>query len=194
MRYWHRPLTEWHYFLSRRGRFSVVRNVRLRDDVCGGARGGGRARVAKVIAYSEARRAECLREYDMLRGVRQQNIVRMRETFVHDDCVILILDKLYGENVARSLSLKNRYSEYHVTSVIKQVSGSVGRWVGGLVGRWVGGSVDRWVGGSVGRWVVRVGGSVGRWVGGLVGRWVGGSVGCEGRWVGGSVGRWVSGS
>jgi hypothetical protein len=35
--------------------------------------------------------------------------------------VALVLEKLYGENVARSLSLKNKYNEYMVTSIVKQV-------------------------------------------------------------------------
>ena len=39
--------------------------------------------------------------------------------------MVLVLEKLYGENVARSLSLKNKYNEHQVSAIIKQVSQNV---------------------------------------------------------------------
>ena len=57
----------------------------------------------------------------MLQAVRQEHIVRLHEAFLYNDCVILVLEKMYGENVARSLSLKNKYNEHQVANIIKQV-------------------------------------------------------------------------
>ncbi len=48
--------------------------------------------------------------------------MRLYEAFVHENFVFLVFEKLYGENVARSLSLKHKYSEYQVSSIIKQAS------------------------------------------------------------------------
>ena len=47
--------------------------------------------------------------------------MRLFEAFVHEGFVFLVFEKLYGENVARSLSLKHKYTEYQVSSIIKQV-------------------------------------------------------------------------
>ena len=54
-------------------------------------------------------------------NVRQEHVVRLFEAFVHEGFVFLVFEKLYGENVARSLSLKHKYTEYQVSSIIKQV-------------------------------------------------------------------------
>jgi len=67
------------------------------------------------------RSEESLREYEMLKAVRQEHIVRMHEAFLFGGFVVLVFEKLYGENVVRSLSLKNRYNEHTVTVVVKQV-------------------------------------------------------------------------
>ena len=78
-------------------------------------------RVAKISVYNPDRSDESVREYEMLKSVRQEHIVRLHEAFLFNDFVILVFEKLYGENVVRSLSLKNRYNEHTVTVVIKQV-------------------------------------------------------------------------
>ena len=46
---------------------------------------------------------------------------QLYEAYIFEDHMILILEKLYGQNVARSLSLKNKYNEYQVSAIIKQV-------------------------------------------------------------------------
>lgn len=56
-----------------------------------------------------------------LQNIRQEHIIRLYQAFVHDGFVFLVFEKLYGENVARSLSLKHKYTEYQVSSIIKQV-------------------------------------------------------------------------
>ena len=83
-------------------------------------------RVAKILCYDESNPDDSLREYEMLKGIRQQHIVRLYEAFLHNNFVYLIFEKLYGENVARSLSLKNKYNEHHVTSIVKQVGKPIG--------------------------------------------------------------------
>lgn len=100
-------------YLSR-GRFSLVRNVKPKQ-------GKKVRRVAKILPYNPSEHDESLREYDMLKSVRQEHIVKMHEAFLYNGFVVLILEKLYGENVARSLSLKSKYNEHHVSSIIKQV-------------------------------------------------------------------------
>ena len=98
-----------------RGRYTLVKNVKPKQ-------GKKIRRVAKILCYDESNPDDSLREYEMLKGIRQQHIVRLHEAFLHNNFVYLVFDKLYGENVARSLSLKNKYNEHHVTSIIKQVS------------------------------------------------------------------------
>jgi serine/threonine protein kinase len=97
-----------------KGRFTLVRNVKPKE--------GKKVKlIAKIIPYDAGKAEESLREYEMLKSVRQENIVRLHEAYVHNECVFLVLEKLYGENVARSLSLKNKYTEHQVSSIIKQV-------------------------------------------------------------------------
>ena len=74
--------------------------------------------VAKIIPEEDS---DSLREYEMLKSVRQEHIIRMHEAFQHNGFVTLVFDKLYGENVARSLSLKNKYNENQVSGIMKQV-------------------------------------------------------------------------
>jgi len=102
-----------------RGRFSLVRNVQTKD----GGGGGSKAckRVAKISVYDASKSDESLCEYEMLKALRQEHVVRLHEAFLFDGFVVLVLEKLYGENVVRSLSLKNRYNEHTVTVVVKQV-------------------------------------------------------------------------
>ena len=102
------------YICLCRGRFTLIRNVKPKE--------GTRVhRVAKVIPYSDNTKEDSLREFEMLKSLRQEHIVRMYEGFLYNGFCVLILEKLYGENVARSLSLKNKYNEYQVTGIIKQV-------------------------------------------------------------------------
>lgn len=123
-----------------RGRFTLIRNVK--------PLGGGKTRhVAKIIPYDHRRKADSLREYEMLKDISKfsmfvtvtqcrttpislanyicdaemDRIVRLFEAYHHNDYVVLVLEKLYGENVVRSLSLKNKYNEQHVVSIVKQV-------------------------------------------------------------------------
>jgi len=97
-----------------RGRFTIVRNVKPKE-------GKKVKRVAKIIPFNPANADESLREYEMLKSVRQEHIVRLHEAFLYNDCVVLVLEKMYGENVCRSLSLKNKYNEHQVSTIIKQV-------------------------------------------------------------------------
>ena len=62
-----------------------------------------------------------------MRFIFQEHIVRLYEAYQNDTSVVLVFEKLFGENVARSLSLKNRYSEQQVSAIIKQVSSMVSK-------------------------------------------------------------------
>ncbi len=99
----------------------MIKNVKPKD-------GKKVKRVAKISCYDSDRPDTCLREYEMLKSVRQQHIVRLWEAYLSDNFVVLVFEKLYGENVARSLSLKNKYNEYQVSSIIKQVRLGVRTW------------------------------------------------------------------
>jgi len=101
----------------RRGRYSLVRNVQSKD-------GSKAKRVAKISVYNAERPDDSLCEFETLKSVRQEHVVRLHEAFLFDGFVFLVFEKLYGENVVRSLSLKNRYNENTVTVIIKQVINS----------------------------------------------------------------------
>jgi hypothetical protein len=101
-------------FMLYRGCFSLVRDVESRH-------GAKARRVAKISVYDSSKPENSLREFEMLKAVTQEHVVRLHEAFLFNDFVILVFEKLYGESVARSLSLKNRYNEHTVTEIIKQV-------------------------------------------------------------------------
>jgi len=105
--------TWWLCFLFR-GRFSIVLNVQPREGV-------KIKRVAKVSEFDPVNSERSLREYEVLKAVRQEHVIRLYEAFLWNNFVVLVFEKLYGENVVRSLSLKNRYTEYTVTTIVKQV-------------------------------------------------------------------------
>lgn len=101
-----------------RGHFSLIRNVESKD--------GMKAKyVAKIMVYDSSKPEESLREYNMLKSVRQEHIVRLHEAYLSNEFVFLVFEKLYGENIVRSLSLKNKYNEQTVTDIIKQVLDAV---------------------------------------------------------------------
>lgn len=79
-------------------------------------------RVCKISEYNASDPVNSLREYEMLKCVNQEHIVRLYEAYLSDDFVYLVFEKLYGENCVRSISLKNKYDEYLVTHIIQQVS------------------------------------------------------------------------
>ena len=83
--------------------------------------------VGKVTKYDSASPGESLREFDMLKGVCQENIVLLHEAFVWQGHVVMVCERLFGENVVRSLSFKNKYDEYTITTILKQV-GVVAFW------------------------------------------------------------------
>ena len=87
--------------------------------------------VAKMLVFNAGRPEESLREYETLKAVRQEHVVRLHEAYLWDGFVVLVLERLYGENVVRSVSLKSKYDEHVVSSIIKQVGGGEG-W-GGVV-------------------------------------------------------------
>ena len=77
-------------FISR-GRFTVLRNAhRKQDSVKGGAgalAGANKSKrefVAKLSQMNYAKEAESLREFEALKNIRQQNIARLHEAFIHD--------------------------------------------------------------------------------------------------------------
>jgi hypothetical protein len=76
-----------------RGRFSLVRDVDSKD-------GSRPRRVAKISIYDGSRIEDSLREFEMLKSVRQEHVIRLHEAFVHNDFVILIFEKMFGESVA----------------------------------------------------------------------------------------------
>ncbi|ESO11851.1 hypothetical protein HELRODRAFT_71319, partial [Helobdella robusta] len=101
---------------SARGQFSLLMNAELNIPGC-----TSKQIVVKITEYNKLSPGECLREYDMLKMVNQERITQMVAAFVWKECIVLAFEKLYGENVVRSLSFKNKYDEHTVTTIIKQV-------------------------------------------------------------------------
>lgn len=99
-----------------RGRFTIVRNVKPKESK------SRIHQVAKILPYDKSKHDESLQEYFMLKDMRQEHLVRLDEAYLYEGFVVLVLEKLWGENVARSLSLKNKYNEHHVSAIIKQVN------------------------------------------------------------------------
>ena len=68
------------YMNSCSGRHTVLRNAHRKED----SSQRRREFVAKLSQMNYAKEAESLREFDALKSIRQQNIARMHEAFVHD--------------------------------------------------------------------------------------------------------------
>ncbi|KAL5005868.1 hypothetical protein ScPMuIL_017026 [Solemya velum] len=77
--------------------------------------------VAKIVPYTPGKREEVLREFNILRTINQYCIVRLFDSFLIGDRVYIIYERLFGENVVRHISYKNKYNEETVARVIRQL-------------------------------------------------------------------------
>ncbi|XP_013394705.1 obscurin-like [Lingula anatina] len=100
-----------------RGNFSVVRSCGRKDMPA--------TLAAKIIAYTPSNRSQVLHEFEILKTLNQERIVRLHEAFTTPDHLILIMDRLYGENILQFLSYKNKYTEETVAKVMRQVIDAV---------------------------------------------------------------------
>ncbi|CAH1789060.1 unnamed protein product [Owenia fusiformis] len=101
-----------------RGKFSIIRNCHPID-------GSSKQRAAKISLFNSEKEKECLQEYEVLKLVRQEHIVRLLEAFQTTEYVCLIFEKLHGEDVTRYLSFKTKYTEELVSKVIRQVMDAI---------------------------------------------------------------------
>ena len=69
---------------ARRGRFTLVRNVK-QTSAAGGMTSAAAGLVAKISLHKASREEESLREYNILKAMKQQNIVRMHEAYLHNE-------------------------------------------------------------------------------------------------------------
>ncbi|XP_064646394.1 muscle M-line assembly protein unc-89-like isoform X2 [Lineus longissimus] len=76
----------------------------------------------EYIAKIRLKRSEdALREYNILKGLRQERICQLFEAYQTANKVTLILEPLSGEELIRGLCFKNKYTEETVCHVIRQL-------------------------------------------------------------------------
>ncbi|XP_075733476.1 obscurin isoform X5 [Rhipicephalus microplus] len=95
------------------GRFGAV--------VSGTSKKLGSSLALKVVLTNTDPETSAHREYEVLKSLRHERIIYLKTASVHDDVVVLGLEKLCGMDVLTYLSMRHTYTEDMVVRIIKQV-------------------------------------------------------------------------
>ncbi|KAK8776483.1 hypothetical protein V5799_030172 [Amblyomma americanum] len=75
----------------------------------------------KVVLINTDPETSAHREYEVLKSLRHERVICLKTASVHDDVVVLGLEKLCGMDVLTFLSMRHTYNEDMVSRIIKQV-------------------------------------------------------------------------
>ncbi|XP_037503804.1 obscurin isoform X6 [Rhipicephalus sanguineus] len=95
------------------GRFGAV--------VSGTSKKLGSSLALKVVLTNTEPETSAHREYEVLKSLRHERVICLKTASVHDDVVVLGLEKLCGMDVLTYLSMRHTYNEDMVVRIIKQV-------------------------------------------------------------------------
>ncbi|XP_074662623.1 protein Obscurin-like [Tubulanus polymorphus] len=95
------------------GHFNVVVNCRSKTK--------NKEYIAKILGYNVDTKDSILREYHILKALNHHRVVQLFEAYITDKQLVLIFEKLQGEEVTRAISFKTRYNEETVCRIIRQV-------------------------------------------------------------------------
>lgn len=95
------------------GRFGAV--------VSGTSKKLGCSLALKVVLTDTEPESYGHREYEVLKSLRHERIICLKTASVHDDVVVLGLEKLCGMDVLTYLTMRHQYNEDMVARIIKQV-------------------------------------------------------------------------
>ncbi|KAL3190988.1 hypothetical protein MRX96_019230 [Rhipicephalus microplus] len=95
------------------GRFGAV--------VSGTSKKLGSSLALKVVLTNTDPETSAHREYEVLKSLRHERVICLKTASVHEDVVVLGLEKLCGMDVLTYLSMRHTYTEDMVVRIIKQV-------------------------------------------------------------------------
>ncbi|XP_075532272.1 obscurin isoform X7 [Dermacentor variabilis] len=75
----------------------------------------------KVVLTNTEPETSAHREYEVLKSLRHERVICLKTASVHDEVVVLGLEKLCGMDVLTFLSMRHTYNEDMVAHIIKQV-------------------------------------------------------------------------
>ncbi|KAM9820848.1 LOW QUALITY PROTEIN: striated muscle preferentially expressed protein kinase-like [Neosynchiropus ocellatus] len=96
-----------------RGRFGVVRECRENAT--------GKIYMAKIIPYSKENKANILKEYEILKLLRNEKILTLHEAYVTPRYLVLVEEYCTGKELLYSLIDRFRYSEDDVVGYLVQI-------------------------------------------------------------------------
>ncbi|KAK9523992.1 hypothetical protein VZT92_017863 [Zoarces viviparus] len=96
-----------------RGRFGVVRECRENAT--------GKIYMAKIICYNQENKQEVLKEYEILKSLRNEKVMALHEAYVTPHYLVLVAEYCTGKELLYSLIDRFRYSEDDVVGYLVQI-------------------------------------------------------------------------
>ena len=77
--------------------------------------------VMKIMPFTADNKNQMMHEFNLLSSLRQVNIITAYESFVSEDIMYVIFERLSGVNVVQYLCLRKFYSEEIVSRIVRQI-------------------------------------------------------------------------
>ncbi|XP_046556056.1 obscurin-like [Haliotis rubra] len=77
--------------------------------------------IMRVVPLTKDNESDRLREFNILKGIQHNHVGQLLEGFQTSTDFYLVLEKMTGDNIARYLGYRRRYSEDAVVCVLRQV-------------------------------------------------------------------------
>ena len=98
------------YFSGKFSEFKIAKDIST-----------GRTYGAKIISCTKDKMDAAKNEFEILRIMNQEMIVRLYDGFLFNEKLYFIMEYLYGVNVLQHFAFKTKYTEDMVAIVIRQV-------------------------------------------------------------------------
>lgn len=77
--------------------------------------------MAKVVDYSKENHDTVTHEFEILRTLRQGNIIKVTDGFINGDKLYVMYERLSGINIVQFLCLQKTYREEVVAQMVRQI-------------------------------------------------------------------------
>lgn len=77
--------------------------------------------IMRVVPLTKDNESDRLREFNILKGIQHNHVGQLLEGFQTSTDFYMVLERMTGDNIARYLGYKRRYSEDAVVCVLRQV-------------------------------------------------------------------------
>mgnify|MGYP000084268301 FL=1 len=81
----------------------------------------GKQCMTKVVAYSKDNHDAVCHEFEILRTLRQGNIIKVSDGFIHGEQLYVMCERLSSINIVQFLCLQKTYREEVVAQMVRQV-------------------------------------------------------------------------